>query len=287
MSKKKSKIKFTILSIFLVIGLLLSFCSFDIPFSNYKYNGFVNSIKLGLDIKGGVVAVYEATTPEGETETDFNQSLSATIERIQSLITDKGFTEATITKQGSDRIRVEVPDVSDPKEIFEMIGQPAKLEIKKVDTVEAEALLTGSNIETCHYDYIDNEYGVIINFDDEGTQIFKDLTTELAGNSGSLYIYIGGTRFSGATVKEAITGGSTFISGGMDTQAEAEAYALKIMSGTFSLNLELLENNVVSATLGENALKYGLIAGFIGLVMVLIFMWLVYGDFGLIADFSL
>lgn len=286
MSKKKIKIKFVMLSVVMVIGLILSFARFDIPFTDYTYNGFANSIKLGLDLKGGVVAVYEATTPEGESGANYDQSLTATIQRIQDLIVSKGFTEASVTRQGVDRIRVEVPDVSDPKEVFEMIGQPALLELKKIDTVEAEAILTGKNIKSVRSDFMNNQYGVVVDFDDAGAVIFRDLTAELAASSGSIYIYIGGTRFSGATVNETIANGSTFITGGMD-QAGAEAYALKILSGTFNLDLELLENNLVSATLGENVLTYALIAGAIALALIMLFMYLVYGHFGLIANMVL
>ena len=73
----------------------------------------------------------------------------------------------------------------------------------------------------------------------------------------------------------------------MNSYAEAEAYATKILSGTFAVELELFENSAVSATLGKDALGMGMIAGVIGFLLILVFMYLVYGTFGLMANLSL
>lgn len=284
MTKRKSRIKFILISILVVIGVLLSVCKFDIPFTDKTYNGFANSIKLGLDLKGGVTAVYEASLPNDSTS-DLDESISATIERLQNLITSEGFTEATVTKQGTSRIRIEVPDISDPEGIFDLIGQPASLEIRAEK--DGEARLTGKDIKEC-YAAQDNElnYGVTLKFTLEGSKKFAELTKEKL--NAQIYIIIGDQDPLVLTVNEEITSGETFISGGsLNTQADAEDYALKILSGTFDTELELLENNVVSPTLGADALKYGIIAGIIALVIVMIFMWIFYGDFGLLADLSL
>ena len=286
MSKKKSIIRFVIYSVLAVIGILLSVCKFDIPFTEKTYNGFANSISLGLDLSGGVLAVYEAKSVEGS-EADFNDSLNATIQRLSDLLTEKGYTEATVTKQGSNRIRVEVPDVDDPEEIFDMIGTPAELSFKKENSATAESIITGKHIKKCEASYQNGEYGVSIQFTEEGTKLFSDLTAEMVGKQ--IYIFLGNSTsaFSSPKVNEQISGGTTFISGSMNSQAEAEAFALKIMSGTFDVELELLENNTVTPTLGEDALKYSIIAGFVGLAFILIFMFVIYRDLGLIADFSL
>ena len=131
MSKKKSKFKFILTGIFIVLGIILCSFSFDIPGTYYTFNGWAKSIKLGIDLSGGVSAVYECSVDEGSS-TDLDSAIDATISRISSMLTNKGFTEATVVKQGTDRIRVEVPDVSDPQEIFNLIGSPAKLEIKSM-----------------------------------------------------------------------------------------------------------------------------------------------------------
>lgn len=286
--KKRTITKFIITAILVVLGLFLSIFSFDIDI--YTYNGFAKSIKLGIDLEGGVLAVYNVKSIEGN-ESDFNSQVEATITRISSLLSSKGFSEATVVKQGNGlnatQIRVEVPDVDDPQEILDLIGEPASLEIKKEKSDDAKAEITGKHIKSVAAGYQNSQYGVSVEFTAEGAKLFKDLTAELSSSQGTLYMYIGGEYYSQATVKETISGGKTFISGGMDTREEAEAYATKIMSGTFDVELTLYSNEYVSATLGKDALQWAVIGGVIGLILIFIIMYVRYKDFGLIADFSL
>ena len=266
------------------IGFVLTFCQFNVPFTNYTYNGFINSIKLGLDLKGGVLAVYEATEQE-DSDINFDDALEATRTRIYSLIT-ADYTEAQVSIQQGNRIRVEVPDVSDPEEIFESIGKPAKLAFKLENSTDAEAILTGSNIQNVYasYNSQDGEWGVTVVFDPEGKKIFADVTS--AHVDESLYIFVNNELISAPTIKEAITGGTTFISGSY-TEKTAEQFATQIMSGTFSVNLTLLENSVISATLGENALRYAIIASIVGLILIFMFMIWRYRMMGVLASSSL
>ena len=276
------------IGILLVLGFFLCFAKFDIPFTNYTYNGFANSIKLGLDLKGGVLAVYEAS-PLDEDTTDFDERLNATRQRVTDLIT-KSYTEAVITIQEGNRLRVEVPDVDNPEEVFDLIGTPAILEFKTEKSDDAEALLTGQNIVSCTAEQQPSsssgylEWGVSITFDAEGAQKFYEMTSEQVGNR--IYIYSNGECISEPTVNSAIAGGKTFISGSMDEQG-AKDFALQILSGTFSVKLSLLENTVVSATLGDKALLYGLIAGGIALLLIFAFMIWRYKMLGVIASIAL
>ena len=284
MNKPTALKRFILTIVFVAIGFVLTFCQFNIPFTNYTYNGFVNSIKLGLDLKGGVLAVYEASELENS-DVSFEDSLEATRTRIYNLIT-KDYTEAQVSIQQGNRIRVEVPDVSDPEDIFDSIGKPAKLEFKITEGVDADAVLTGSNIQNVYANYNsqDGEWGVTVVFDAEGKQIFADVTTQHVNES--LYIYVNNELISSPTIKEPITGGTTFISGSY-TQQTAEQFATQIMSGTFAVNLTLLENSVISATLGEDALKYSLIAGVVGLLLIFMFMIWRYRMMGVVASCSL
>ena len=291
MNKPTAIKRFIFIGIFLVLGFVLAFAQFNIPFTHYTYNGFANSIKLGLDLKGGVLAVYEATLREGD-EGDFEQKLLATKTRITDLVTAE-YTEAIISIQDNNRIRVEVPDVDDPEEVFALIGEPATLEIKEEEDTATEihdAVITGENIVTAYASQQQTsdgtyEYGVSIEFDAEGAQLFYELTKENEGEQ--IYIYINGELFSAPTVNEAIAGGKTFISGSMDTYEDAEAFATQILSGTFSLDLTLLENTVVSATLGVDAIKYSLIAAAIALVLIFAFLCWRYRMMGAMASIAL
>ena len=294
MNKATAIKRFIFTGILLVLGFILAFAQFDIPFTHYTYNGFANSIQLGLDLKGGVLAVYEASEFEGKenSEVSFSQKFDATVERITSTINSR-YSEAVITVQQGNQIRIEVPDVSDPQEIFTLIGEPATLEFKAAedtDGVVNEALITGENIVNVYASQQQTsdgtyEYGVSIEFDSEGAQAFYELTQQNTG--GSIYIYINGELFSAPTVNEAISGGKTFISGGMDTYEAAEEFALQIESGTYSLQLTLRENSVVSATLGVDALKYGLIAGGVAILLIFAFMVWRYKMMGVMASIAL
>ena len=289
MKIRRAKQKFALVIISLLIGVFLTVGQFIIPFTDYNYNGFANSIKLGIDLQGGVLAVYDVN--EGETDQDFDAAVDATILRLQSLMADQGYTEATVIRQsnGTDtQIRIEVPDVDDPQEILNLIGQPRKLKFRREESSTSEPVLTGDNIKKVQASYQNGEYGVLIEFDGEGTELFFDLTTELVENNDQLYMYLGNDEnpFSAPSVQSVIADGTTFISGGYDTLEAAEDFATQILSGTFSVELELFENSAVSATLGANALQMGILAGIIGIVFVFIFMYLVYGTFGLIADLA-
>ena len=127
--KKRTITKFIVTSVLVVLGLFLSIFSFDIGI--YTYNGFAKSIKLGIDLEGGVLAVYNVKNID-DNETNFDTQVQATITRISDLLTSKGFSEATVVKQGnglnSTQIRVEVPDVDDPEEILILIGEPDAFE---------------------------------------------------------------------------------------------------------------------------------------------------------------
>lgn len=283
MNKPTAIKRFIFLAVFMVIGFVLTFCQFNIPFTNYTYNGFANSIKLGLDLKGGVLAVYEATD---DGEADFEGRLNATVSRLQSILTSEGYSEAVVSIQQGKNIRVEVPDVDDPEAVFELIGEPASLEFRA--TEDGEAVLTGKHITEVYASYQQGstglEYGVVVNFNAEGSQLFYDLTKQQEGST--IYIYSNDQVISAPTVNSAIAGGSTFISGS-ETYEDAEAFALQIMSGTFSVDLTLVENSVISATLGVDALRLGLIAGIIGIILMFVYMVLRYRMMGWIANFAL
>ena len=287
MTKKRATKSIVFIILLLIVGILLAFCRFEIPFTNQTYNGFINSIKMGLDVSGGVTAVYDAKLADEDSGVDLDTAIQSTINRLESILADRGYTEATVTTQQGNRIRVEVPDVEDPQEVFDLIGNPAKLSFKTEEDPNAESRITGSDITSVKYDFQNNEHGVAIDFNSEGSLKFSELTEELVSSGGSVYVYIGDELYTTLSVKEHITGGSTFISGGMDTRAEAEEFALRIMSGTFSAELSLYESSIVSATLGMDAISTGLIAAIVGLLLIFIFMAVMYRTFGLMADIAL
>lgn len=292
--KKNSIINFVAMIVITILGIVLSVCSFDIPFTSYTYNGFANSISLGLDLAGGISVVYDCSIAKDSNTSDLDKAIDATVTRLESVIT-KEYSEATITRQGNTKIRIEVPSVTNSDEIFDMIGEPTPLYMTLTQSSSAEARIKGSDISNVQAtvqkgDSGDYVYGVSVTFTKEGAKKFADLTGEAASGDKKIYIYLGKIDDSAdmqLTCEQKITGGSTFISGSFNTMKDAEDYALKIMSGTFNVELELLESSVVSATLGGQALKLAIIGGFVGMFLIMLILWLRYGDFGFLASFAL
>jgi protein-export membrane protein SecD len=294
--KKNSIMNYIAVVVLTLIGIFLSICSFDIPFTHYTYNGFANSISLGLDLAGGISVVYDCSLSKDSNTQDLDSAIDATVTRLTSVITNE-YSEATITRQGNTKIRIEVPSVTDSEKIFDLIGDPTPLYMALSSDDDAEARIVGTDIESVNAVYQktssgDYEYGVNVKFTSEGATKFAELTGDAADGDQKIYIFIGeiggeNTTTLTLTCEEKITGGSTFISGSFDTYDEAEEYALQIMSGTFNVSLELLESSVISATLGTQALKLAIIGGFVGLILIMLILWLRYGDFGFLASFAL
>ncbi len=302
MTKKRSIWKFVLLSIVAVIGIVLSVCPIPVPFTNYTYNGFANSISLGLDLAGGLSVVYECDATENTQ--DLNSAISATEARLKEILYNEGYSESTVARQGSNRIRIEVPSAKDTDEIFSFLENPKTLYMtleKANGTNSPEVFITGYDVANVYATYQNNEnnelqHGVVIQFTDEGKTKFANLTQMAANNTAPasenlIHIYLGevkGDPWGSLTCKSQITDGSTFISGeGLNDKESAKRYALNIMSGAFSVKLTLIENSVISATLGRDALLYGIIAGAVAIVLVMAIMWWRYGDFGLLANFAL
>jgi preprotein translocase subunit SecD len=242
---------------------------------------------MGIDLRGGVMAVFD--TEDGATESEIN----ATIARLDRVLTERGYTEATVVRQG-DKIRIEVPAMNDPQEIFDAIGEPEELVMHKMPNGQegepGEVFLRGENIESVEY-YMTEEYehAVIVNFTREGTRLFSAAVKE-AGQGGYIGIFFAdGTRVSVPSINDENAGstGSTVITGGWETQEAAEAFKLQIESGLFETKLEVNETSVIPPTLGEGALTGGIIACAIGLLFIFVFMYIMYGDLGLLSNLSI
>ena len=284
-SKKNSILNFVAVAILTIVGLVLSFCSFDIPYSSQHFNGFANSISLGMDLGGGTAAVYDCTLTDDSETRVLDRAIEETIDRLESVIGTR-CPEAKITRQGDSQIRIEVSSDEESENVLSLLGEPTSLRMTAEEN--GEARLTGADIANVVASYQDGNYGVVLIFDDEGAEKFAELTSEVAsdnGGSGTLYVYIGDQSLS-LTVKSVITENSTFISGSFETLEDAENYALQIISGTFNVSMERVQQANFSATLGENALTYFLIGGAVAVVLIMVLMWLRYGDFGFLASFS-
>lgn len=288
MKKKASIIKLSIIALVLVIGLVLSFVSFPIS-KTYDFHSFASAIKLGLDLKGGIYAVYQADI---EGVNDIESSMNGTVTSLEEVLIGKGYTEATVIREGNYRIRVEVPDVDSPQDILRILGEPAELEFYLADDTQTEPsgdpFMTGDQVTGAFVGQQNGEYGVSLNLNNEGADIFYEITGANIDKYIWIYTVIGGEKnvISRAKINEAIPG-NAFISMSSSSYEDAQNLADRINSGTFSVTLSLQESSTISATLGENALNMGLLAGALGFVLIIIFMCCFYRGFGILSSLGL
>lgn len=238
-----------------------------------------DAISLGLDLRGGVYTVYQA---ENNGDPDFDTKMESTVSILTSRLTRQGFTEATVTRQGSDRIRVEIPNVSDPNQILTIIGTPAQLYF--VDE-SGNNLMEGGMVKNAQAAQDqDGKPCIAFELTDEGAKIFAEATAANLGKTIS--ITLDGENISRATVNTVIAGGKGEITGNF-TADEAKNLATLILSGALPLNLTQLEVSAISATLGVEALDRAIQAGIIGVALVMLFMLFRYRLCGLVADIAL
>ncbi len=273
--------------------------------------GAAKNIKTGLDLAGGVSITYQAKDSDPSSE-----DMKDTVYKLQKRV-EQYSTEAQVYQEGSDRINVEIPGVTDANAILEELGQPGSLcfitqqdedgnanfqtdansetgyslarsldEIREAGCVVLEgtdvADATGGAIQ--QQNSSSREYVVDLTLTDEGKTKFAEATQNNVGKQIAI-IYDNGV-LSAPRVNEAITGGKAQISG-MESVERAQELASYIRIGSLSLELTELRSSVVAAQLGEEAISTSLIAGMIGLVIVILFMIIAYRVPGAVAGLSL
>ena len=285
-----------VFSILIILGTVFAFVSLtDGQLGIYNYNAYPTCIKLGLDLSGGAYAVYEVdeeNLPESMTdgendEQEIEMAIEGTRASLESLLFNKGYTEALVSVYGRT-IRVEVPDVDDPERIFELIGRPSSLEFKEYTDAETvnDTLMTGDEIAETGVTYNSETgyYEVALKFTSAGSDKFAKITSDLTGKY--LGIYINGEYVMHASVGEAISGGQASISG-QYSYDDAYALAVQIQAGSFPLQLYMRESSTLTATLGDSAIKAGVIAGLVGLLLIIVYLIAIYRLMGVAASIAL
>lgn len=301
MNKKKSIAIFTIACILLVLGMVFAFVpTFPIGKSMYDYTGYARSIKLGLDLAGGVSAVFDVKAPDGETLTadELKIRLDGVKASMEDLLTSKGYTESVVTYNttGKPTITVEIPDVDDPERVFDLIGRPASLKITKKDDEKTVYIVGSKHLKNvgvaADTEKNNRTYVISLQFNAEGTKAFAAATKENVGKA--LDIYINNKKLMTVSVSSEISNGQAVIKQGDDrmktggyTYEEAYNLATRLQAVTFGVDMTIRETNIISPTLGTTAIRSSLIAGIVGIVLVMIFMVALYGMFGLMADMAL
>lgn len=243
--------------------------------------GAAKNIKTGLDLSGGVSITYKAKGDEPSQE-----DMDDTVYKLQKRVS--GYSEeAQVYQEGTDRINVEIPGVTDANKILEDLGKPGSLEFQ--DST-GETVLDGSDIADAKGGITEDqvtgrkEYIVSLTLTKDGTKKFAEATEANLGKA--IAIVYDGETISAPTVQTVISDGKAQITGQQSIE-EANELASVIRIGSLKLELTELRSKVVGAQLGEEAIRTSLIAGAIGLVLVAIFMIIVYAIPGLVAAISL
>ena len=255
-----------------------------IPQANVNKETWPASIPLGLDLQGGVFVEYEASmSDELKSEGyNFNVLLQNTMDIIARRLSDKGFTEATVSKLGTAGIRVEIPEVTDPAAVLDLIGSPARLEFLDY---EGNVFLEGRYLKTATRTVDENSKPAIsFSLTNEGAEIFGDMTAKSIGKT--ITIQLDGVELMSPKVSSAIYGGNILVTGSF-TEDQADTYALQLQSGSLPLDLRQDKLDTVSATLGDDALGSSVNAAIIGILLVMIIMVIRYRLSGLLADWAL
>ena len=263
---KKSRGVWSLIATTLLI-VLLGFTTI-VGFGKGKI-GSAKNITLGLDLAGGVSITYQAKDKNPTSE-----QMSDTIYKLQKRV-EQYSTEATVYQEGDDRINIEIPGVTDANKILDELGKPGSLVFQDS---EGNVVLEGTDVKTASakttQDEMNNkEYSVELILTKDGTDKFAKATAENLGKQ--IAIVYDGKTISNPVVQSEIDGGQAYIDG-MASYEEAENLASTIRIGGLQLELEELRSNVVGAQLGEEAISTSLLAGAIGLAIVLVFMCIVY-----------
>ncbi len=279
--------------------------------------------RLGLDLQGGTHLLYEADL-SGIEKKDYSSAMQGLRDIIERRVNMFGVAEPIVQTQessGQYRLVVELAGVKDPAEAIKMIGQTPFLEFKEQKTEQETQVilnkqeelngltyeemqqienwqlafedpyfnstsLTGQYLEKAEIGF-DQQTGVpliFLQFDDEGSDLFEELTRNNVGKI--LAIYIDGVPISTPVVNEPISGGRAQISGSF-TIDEAKELARNLNAGALPVPIQLISQQTVGPTLGAISLQKSLKAGLIGFLAVIIFLIIFYRVPGLLASLAL
>ncbi len=313
---KKKRAVISLIVFVLILGLLGYTAVFGVGSDK---SGSASSIKLGLDLAGGVSITYQVVGDENPDGEDMEDTIYKLQQRVQNYST-----EAQVYQEGSDRINIEIPGVSDANAILEELGKPGSLYfiaqtdsegnqnytgsyavdaegevviqytlLKTIEELQADGsiVLTGTEVAGAQartqQDSMGNSENVVaLSLNETGKEAFAKATERAFNNGETIAIYYDEEFVTVPNVQAVITDGNAVISG-QKTPEEAMQLASTIRIGGLKLELEELRSNVVGAQLGSEAINSSLIAAAVGFALVVVFMIAVYYISGLAASLAL
>jgi preprotein translocase subunit SecD len=233
---------------------------------------------------------------------------------VRRRIDPSGTKEITVITEGGNRILVEVPGVEDPEALKRLIGQTARLEFKLVDlsadsrevqqgrappgsqalpmadgsgfiAVKRRVMVSGDQVVKANQSYDqDGRPDIALSFNTAGARRFARATQENVGKPFA--IILDDKVLSAPNINEPILGGNAQISGSFTVQS-AHDLAVSLASGKLPVKLNVIEERTVSAELGADSIHKGVVASIISVALVIVFMLVTYGRFGVYANIAL
>jgi SecD/SecF fusion protein len=276
---------------------------------------------------GGTQELGFGETPDGKltvtlTDAGINDRMSSlvaqSIEVIRKRVDEVGTTEPQIQREGTDRVLVQVPGFNDSERLKELVSKTARLEFHLVhptmtaDQAKQQGIPSGyeivpsadgsagppeelinENVELGGEDLTNAQPGfdqqtgrsvVSFSFNTHGAIVFGEITSKNVGKRFA--IVLDNQVITAPTIQQPITGGSGQITGNF-TPASANDLAVLLRAGALPATLDVAEERSVGPSLGADSIKSGVTAGIVAAVLVVSFMVIAYGLFGLFADISL
>ncbi len=243
-----------------------------------------------------------------------DSAIKQSLEIVRKRIDESGTKEPLIQRSGKKRILLQLPGVKDPERIKELLGTTAKLTFHLVDDennaslqaniapfgkmivadiydknikylLDKKVLVGGENLVDAKGSFDQTEgHAVSFRFDTDGAQKFGRITSDNTGRR--LAVVLDGVVITAPRINSAITGGSGIITGNFDAQSAADL-AVLLRAGALPAPLEIVEERSVGAGLGADSISAGKIAALIGMILVCLFMIVIYGIYGALANISL
>jgi len=241
------------------------------------------------------------------------QAVDQSIQIIERRVNELGLVEPTIQREGAFRILVQVPGLQDPSRLKEILGKTAKLDFRMVDqsmtpeqatathppadseildgeggakyVIEKRPVVSGGDLVDAQpgFDQRSSEPVVNFRFNSAGARKFAEATQQNVGRPFA--IVLDNKVISAPVIREPILGGSGQISGNFTVQS-ANDLAILLRAGALPAPLTVIEERTVGPGLGQDSINAGEHAAYVGAALVVVFMLVTYGLFGLFANIA-
>ena len=251
-------------------------------------------VVLGLDLVGGSEITYEAAVPDGMSDSDLAANMGVAKTMIQQRLDGKGYTEASVYISGDRRLVVEIPSVEDPEKAVKELGTTAEVRFQDAD---GKVWLSGKDVKGAEYDNspVDNtginRPHVKLLLTEEGRKKLAEATADVLKRTNMedryLAIYMDEDEISKPYVSQVLDDDPIITVGTENAEEYARYLADIISAGRLPFKLETAKQQTIGASLGEKSLSTSLMAGAIGLILVMVFMIVVYRLMGVISCIAL